>query len=93
MPVEFDLSAALKNSGWKLKIREKETVEPPHVSVIKGLETWRWNLREKKFMDKQPPPRSVPKEIKKFLEENHDQIVSEWDKKYPLNPVQSGGKK
>lgn len=93
MSVEFDLSAALKSSGWKVNIREKETVEPHHASVINGLDTWRWNSREKKFMDKQPPPRSVPKEIKQFLEKNHDQIVSEWDKKYPLSPVQSGSKK
>ena len=93
MPVTFDLSAALKASGWKVKIREKETVEPPHVTVINGLQAWRWDLRKMKFMDKKPPKKLVPKTIVDFLKKNHKEIVAAWDKKYPLNTVDSGGKK
>ena len=67
MPAIFDIPTHLKSNGWKIKIREKETVEPPHATVIHGLNAWRWNLREKKFMDKKPPARLVPNEIKEFL--------------------------
>ena len=93
MPINFDISADLKRSGWKVKIREKETVEPPHVTVIKGLNAWRWDLRKKKFMDKKPPKKLVPKPLVKFLTENHEKIVASWDKKYPLNKVDSGDSK
>ena len=93
MPITFDISADLKKSGWKVKIREKETVEPPHVTVINGLKAWRWDLREKKFMDKKPPKKLVPTAIVKFLKENHGDIVAAWDKKYPLNKVASGDEK
>jgi hypothetical protein len=93
MPITFELLPNLKGSGWKVKIREKETVEPPHVTVINGLNAWRWDLRKKKFMDKKPPKKLVPKAIVKFLKENHDAIVAAWDKKYPLNKVTSGDEK
>ena len=34
MPFELPLPKKLKAEGWKVKIREKERVEPPHVTVM-----------------------------------------------------------
>ena len=89
MPEAFQLPSKLKLAKWKVKIREKETVEPPHATVINGTKAWRWNLREKKFMDKEPPQRDVPKAIKKFLKEKQVDLIAAWDKKYPFNKVES----
>jgi hypothetical protein len=89
MAKAFDLPANLKKAGWKLKIRDRETVEPPHATVIYKTESWRWDLRRQKFMDRRPPPRKVPKVIQVFLKmaENHTAMVEAWDAKYPHNKV------
>jgi len=93
MPYNLDLSDELKNSGWKVKIREKERAEPPHVSVMKKQETWRWGLREQAFLDKKPPAWLVPKELIEHLQANLEKLIAEWDSKYPHNPVNSEGEK
>jgi len=41
MPVELSLSKELKTAKWKVKIRDRERLEPPHVSIINGTNTWR----------------------------------------------------
>jgi hypothetical protein len=74
---------------WQLKIRDKERVEPPHVSVLRGTRCWRWGLRERAFLDDEPPPRAVPKEVVQHIESIHDAICSAWDSAYPHNPVSS----
>lgn len=38
-------------------------------------------------MDREPPPRQVPKEILTLLEENWDLLCSRWDEAFPNNPV------
>lgn len=89
MPYNLELPAALKGQGWKVKIREKERVEPPHVSVMKGQDTWRWGLREQAFLDKKPPTRVVPKELVEHLKASLEALIAQWDTKYPHNPVNS----
>ena len=90
MAKPFDLPATNKRAGWKLKIRDKERSEPPHATVIHKTKSWRWDLREQKFMDKKPPARGVPAAIKSFLkkDENHKSMVDAWDKMYPHNKVE-----
>jgi hypothetical protein len=34
MAFDVPLSKKLKAKGWKVKIREKERVEPPHVTIM-----------------------------------------------------------
>src|SRR3954447_14063766 len=34
MPFDLPLTRKLRVQGWKVKIREKERVEPPHVTVM-----------------------------------------------------------
>ena len=91
VPVPFDLpiSAALRKARWKVKIREKESREPPHVTILRGTRAWRISLRTGEFMDRQPDPAEVPDEIIDHIktEENWTLLCDQWDEKYPANPV------
>jgi hypothetical protein len=72
---------------WKLKIRDRERLEPPHATVLHRSRAWRWNLRSGGFMDADPPPNGVPNEIVAFIQENLERLRAEWDAMYPSNPV------
>src|SRR5205809_818363 len=50
MPHELNLPKRLKAKGWKVKIREKERLEPPHVTILCGKREWRVGLRDKGFL-------------------------------------------
>jgi hypothetical protein len=94
MAYSLPLTAALKNARWKVKIRDKETREPPHVTIIRGTDAWRIDLRTGEFMDDSPDPSEVPDELIELIEDeaNWQLLCNEWDKMYPNNPV-SGGEK
>ena len=87
MPLELKLTAALKRARWKVKIQEKETREHPHVSILRGTDKWRINLRTRQFMDALPKPSAVPAELVALIERNWEIICRMWDAKYPDNPV------
>lgn len=87
MPHRFDLPEPLGTQGWKLKIRERESREPPHVTIIRRTMSWRWDLRTKVFMDVEPDPAMVPDDLKALLIARHLEISAAWDDMYPLNPV------
>jgi hypothetical protein len=89
VPFDLPLPAALRKARWKVKIREKESREPPHVTILRGTQAWRIDLRAGEFMDQQPDPSDVPEEIIAFVkeEENWSLLCEEWDRKYPTNPV------
>lgn len=89
MPLELKLTAALKRARWKVKIQEKETREHPHVSILRGTDKWRINLRTRQFMDALPKPLAVPEELLAVIERNWEMICRMWDSKYPANPVVS----
>ncbi|WP_406694687.1 hypothetical protein V5E97_26885 [Singulisphaera sp. Ch08] len=58
--------------GWKVKIQEKERLEPPHVTVWHGERMWRIGLRNRDFI---VPPGGSWKEIDdevRVLIENED---------------------
>jgi hypothetical protein len=90
MPYELTLPKKLKAHGWKVKIREKERVEPPHVTVMHREEEWRIGLR-----DKQPlvPPggrlKDIDAGVMRIIEANWEQLIAAWNAKYPENPVSS----
>ena len=50
MPFRLDLPKRLSARGWKVKIREKEHLEPPHVTVFRGESLWRIGLRSGVFL-------------------------------------------
>lgn len=83
------LPQTLKHQGWKVKIRDKERAEPPHVSILKKKQTWRWGLREQAFLNRKPPPRKVPDELVEHLKTNLETLITKWDGMYPHNPVSS----
>lgn len=91
MPVEFTLPSALKQARWKVKIQDKERLEPPHVSILRKMVKWRINLRTGQFLDNEPNPKDVPDELLNiiFEDEYWRDICAEWDAMYPDNPIES----
>ncbi len=89
MAYTLPLTAALQKARWKVKIRDKETREPPHVTVIRGTDAWRIDLRTGAFMDDSPDPSEVPDELVALVESeaNWQQLRDTWDEMYPDNPV------
>lgn len=92
MPYNLDLPDKLKEEGWKVKIRDKERAEPPHVSIIRKQFIWRWGLREQTFLDGEPPHREVPSSLVKHIKDNLETLIEEWNKMYPHNPVEADNK-
>lgn len=87
MPYDLPIPKEYSDAGWKAKIREKERLEPPHVTIMNRTQKWRFNLRSEAFMDDAPPPKDVPGEVLKAVKEKLVTLREEWDKKYPSNPV------
>ena len=81
------LPANLKNQGWQVKIRDKEIREAPHITILRRGKPWRWDLRERRFMDRTPTPSDVPEHLMAKLHENYALLYHEWDKIYPDNPI------
>lgn len=91
MPHEFEIPKRLADQGWRVKISDKERAEPPHATVIRRTQRWRFGLRTGKFLDRVPPAREVPKELLEWLHAHRDEIEADWDRMYPHNPVRGGG--
>ena len=91
MPFELKLPDAVALGVWKVKIRDRERNEPPHVSIISGTRVWRWGLREQAWLDKEPPGREVPEDVVAFMKAKLAELISAWDSKHPENPVTSVG--
>lgn len=87
MPYELPLPPSARAQGWKVKIRDKERLEPPHATVLRRMDVWRWNLRTRAFMDVDPHPREVSDDVLETVMDNYATLCSEWDKMYPENPV------
>jgi hypothetical protein len=88
MPFELPLPKKLNAEGWKVKIREKERVEPPHVTIMhKGAE-WRLGLRDKGLLV--PPAgrlKDIDPAVMQIIDERWETLMEAWDAKYPENPV------
>jgi len=87
MAFSLKLSAALTAQLWKVKVRDKERLEEPHVSIMFKSKTWRFSIRRRVFLDKSPDPKDVPREVVTTIEESIDLLVTEWNKQYPENLV------
>lgn len=90
MPFEVPLPRRLKAEGWKVKIREKERVEPPHVTIMHKADEWRLGLRDRQLL---VPPggriRDIDPAVMQAIEDQWDALIAAWDVKYPENPVSS----
>ena len=88
MAYELAISRRWRSQGWRVKIRDKERLEPPHVTIIRRTDAWRINLRTGSFMDRLPDPSDVPQGLLDQVFDGWDELVEAWDAMYPDNPVQ-----
>lgn len=90
MPYELPLPKKLKAQGWKVKIRDKGRVEPPHVTIMHKTEEWRLGLRDGELL---VPPggriRDIDPGVMQVIAAHWEQLGEEWDARYPENPVSS----
>jgi hypothetical protein len=91
MPFDVPLPRKLEAEGWKVKIREKERVEPPHVTITHKADEWRLGLRDKRLL---VPPggriRDIDPAVMQIIDQHWEALIEAWDEKYPENPVSSG---
>jgi len=88
MPHDVKLPNAEAQAGWKVKIREKERLEPPHVTILHRGRSRRVGLRDGAFLV--PPGGSwneIPVAVREAIEDAWEDLRRAWDAKYPSNPI------
>jgi len=50
MVYDLELPPQFRQGGWKVKIRDRERVEPPHVTLLFRTSAWRLDLRTGEFL-------------------------------------------
>jgi hypothetical protein len=89
VPFALTLPEPWAKRGWKAKIRDRERLEPPHVTILYKTSAWRFDLRSEQFLDKEPNPREVPEEVMGAIRSNLALLRQEWDRIYPENCISS----
>jgi hypothetical protein len=89
MPFELGLPKRLRDAGWKVKIRDKERLEPPHVTILRRFRSWRVSLRDGRFLDADDSWAEIDPEVRSVIQANWDEIIRQWDHRYPSNSVSS----
>jgi hypothetical protein len=89
MPFALKLPEPWASRGWKAKIRDRERLEPPHVTILHKTSAWRFGLRSEKFLDREPDPRDVPEEVVGAVRSSLALLRQEWDRMFPENRVSS----
>jgi hypothetical protein len=87
MAFSLPLPTPLPAQGWKVKIRDRERNEPPHVTILHKTRAWRFDLRGGGFMDGEPDPRDVPAALLAVVALGMPLLQERWDAMYPENPV------
>ena len=87
MPFALNLPEPWATRGWKVKIRDRERLEPPHVTILRRTRAWRFDLRSERFLDKEPDPNEVPKDVVSEVRSNLTLLRQEWDRMFPENRV------
>lgn len=75
------------SQGWKVKIRDDERNEVPHATILRRRQAWRMSLRSGEFLDSEPDPREVPRELADHAWSKRQALRSAWNGMYPENPV------
>jgi hypothetical protein len=86
MAFNLRLPRVLAKMRWKVKIRDRERVEAPHISIIKGTMVWRVGLRDGRFIDG-GGWKHMPNALRGVVAQNWERLCQEWDAMYPSNPV------
>jgi len=88
MAFSLELPSPLGAEGWKAKIRDKERLEPPHVTILHKRKEWRLGLRDGAFL---VPPggdwNEIDQRVREAVEANWQRLCDEWDRAYPTNRV------
>jgi len=87
VPFALTLPEPWASRGWKAKIRDRERLEPPHVTILHKTRGWRFELRSGTFLDREPDPKDVPEEIVGAVRSKIELLRQEWDRMFPENPV------
>ncbi len=87
MPFTLKLSEPWAGRGWRVKIRDRERLEPPHVTILHRTGAWRFDLRSEKFLDKEPDPTDVPKAVVDEVRSNLPLLRQEWNRMFPENAI------
>ena len=87
MPFRLELSPRAKTRGWKVKIRDKERLESPHVTIQFRWRTWRVDLRTGEMMDHGNSWGQIDPDVAETVVSSWEAICRAWDEMYPLNPV------
>ena len=87
MPFDLPLPEPLARQGWKAKVRDRERLETPHITVLFKTRSWRVSLRSLETLGLEPPPRDVPHEILEAIERHLSSLCGAWNPMYPDNPV------
>jgi hypothetical protein len=73
---------------WKVKVLDREDPrETPHVTIFRRTRKWRVGIRDSEFLDDDPPPRDVPREILAAIQADLAAITAYWNRVHPSNPV------
>jgi hypothetical protein len=92
MAFNLRLPRVLAKMRWKVKIRDKERVEDPHLTIIRGTMVWRVCLRDGRFMDG-GSWRDMPNGLQEIVRANWGRLCVAWDGMYPQNPVEQRGRR
>jgi hypothetical protein len=87
MAFNLRLPRLLAKMRWKVKIRDRERVEDPHISIIRGTQVWRVCLRDGRFMDG-GSWKDLPDSLQEVVRDNWALLCAAWDEMYPHNAVQ-----
>jgi hypothetical protein len=87
MAFNLKLPKVLAKMRWKVKIRDKERVEDPHLTVIHGTRVWRVSLRDGRFMDA-GSWKDMPDGLREHVRKHWQTLRAAWDEMYPHNPIQ-----
>jgi hypothetical protein len=81
------LPRRLKSAGWRVKIRDKERLELPHVTILHRARSWRFGLRDMQYLDLEPEPADIPDDLLTEVVAHIDDLRREWDAMYPGNRI------
>jgi len=92
VPFRLDLAEPWVSRGWKVKIRDRERLETPHVTLLYKARAWRFGLRSETFLDTESDPTEVPKDVMDQVLASLARLRQEWDRMFPGNPISSEGR-
>lgn len=89
MPYDLNLPEGLKKAGWKVKIRDAERLEDPHVTIMRKCDVWRLSLRTCAFLEEGSGWSQIDKGVRAAIEAGCKRLRAAWNARYPENPTTS----